>query len=94
MFYMYLLQTGPQMKEFKVQNFDKYEFKPSTVVSEICKIYINLCHNNDFCEAVSSDGRSYSAQLLPRATDILVKISQPPDMIQRFEDLTVKIQVE
>lgn len=81
------------MKEYKVQNFDKYEFKPSTVVSEICQIYINLCHSEEFCQAVSGDGRSYSDTLLPRAKNILIKISKPADMVQRFEDLSVKIQV-
>lgn len=64
------------------------------MVAEICKIYINLCHNDDFCQAISSDERSYSAELLPKATATLIKISQPPDMIQKFEDLTVKIQVD
>jgi len=84
--------TGPGMKEFKVQNFEHHDFKPSVMVAEICKIYINLCHNDDFCQAISSDERSYSAELLPKATATLIKISQPPDMIQKFEDLTVKIQ--
>ena len=81
------------MLEFKVADFDKYEFKPSVVVSEICQIYLNLSPSEEFCHAVSADGRSYSSALLPRAEKVLRKIHQPEDMIQAFSRLTDTIAV-
>lgn len=81
------------MTQFKVKDFDKYEFKPSVVVSEICEIYLNLSDRQEFCEAVSADGRSYSASLFPQAERVLNKIHKPAGMIQQFNELAVKIQV-
>lgn len=41
---------------------------------EICKIYVNLKDIDDFCLAVSQDGRSYSSNLFDLAEDVLVRI--------------------
>ena len=81
------------MGEFKVKDFDKYEFKPSVIVSEICQIYLNLSHSAEFCQAVSADGRSYSANLFPQAERVLIKIHKPAEIIQQFNSLAEKIQV-
>ncbi|XP_067950362.1 ubiquitin conjugation factor E4 A-like [Watersipora subatra] len=90
--YFLLMLTGPKMKEFKVKDFDKSEFKPSVVVSEICQIYLNLSHSAEFCQAVSADGRSYSPQLFPQTERVLKKINKPSDMIQAFNSLGVHIK--
>lgn len=47
----------------KVQNSEKYEFKPHEFVASISEIYLNLGDSEGFCEAVSRDGRSYSHEL-------------------------------
>lgn len=81
------------MNEFRVSDSDKYAFKPKVIVAEICQIYINLSHSDEFCAAVSADGRSYSPELFPRAENILRRIHQPFDKIQAFYDLSKKVAV-
>lgn len=71
--------VGPKKGKFNVNDKNDYEFKPREVLEKICQIYINLGHQESnkkfkqFCTAVSSDGRSYSENLLPQATDILFR---------------------
>lgn len=91
--YLCIFQTGPKMGEFKVQDFDKYEFKPAKLVSEICEIYVNLSDSNQFLRAVSADGRSYSPSLFNMAETTLIKIRTPSAKIQQFMELGANIQV-
>ena len=53
---------------------EKFEFRPSEIVSNICTIYVNLSGDYSFCLAVYSDGRSYSPELFVQAREILSKI--------------------
>jgi len=80
--------VGPKMKDLKVQDFSHCEFKPKELVSLICKIYTNLSDVNEFCRAVSQDGRSYSRELFPRAIRVLNKIGSIDliDGIQKISD--------
>lgn len=71
--------VGPKKGKFNVNDKNDYEFKPREVLEKICQIYINLGRPEgnkkfrEFCTAVSSDGRSYSENLLPQATEILFR---------------------
>lgn len=71
--------VGPKKGKFNVNDKNDYEFKPREVLEKICQVYINLGQpesnkkHKEFCTAVSSDGRSYSENLLPQATDILFR---------------------
>lgn len=71
--------VGPKKGKFNVNDKNDYEFKPREILEKICRIYINLGHEDtnkkfrEFCSAVSSDGRSYSENLLPQATNILYR---------------------
>lgn len=71
--------VGPKKGKFNVNDKNDYEFKPREILEKICRIYINLGHQEtnkkyrQFCSAISSDGRSYSESLLPQATDILYR---------------------
>uniref|UniRef100_A0A6G1S3T2 Ubiquitin conjugation factor E4 A n=1 Tax=Aceria tosichella TaxID=561515 RepID=A0A6G1S3T2_9ACAR len=71
--------VGPKKKKFNVSDKNEYEFRPKEILEKICQIYINLGMSDtnnkcrEFCSAVSSDGRSYSENLLPQATDILFR---------------------
>jgi ubiquitin conjugation factor E4 A len=49
----------------------EFEFDPAKIVLGICHIYTQLGASNDFCAAVSRDGRSYSPQLFARAEVVL-----------------------
>ncbi|KAG8315573.1 Ubiquitin conjugation factor E4 A [Homalodisca vitripennis] len=61
-----LVQVKDQLKE--------YSFDPASIVLNICKIYIHLSDSEEFCSAVSRDGRSYSPQLFSLAENVLVRI--------------------
>lgn len=56
-------QVKDQLKE--------YMFDPASIVLNICRIYIQLSDNEEFCAAVSRDGRSYSPHLFSQAEDVL-----------------------
>lgn len=56
-------QVKDQLKE--------YMFDPASIVLNICRIYIQLSESEEFCTAVSRDGRSYSPQLFSLAEDVL-----------------------
>lgn len=81
------------MKEFKVADFDKYNFKPSVVVTEICQIYLNLSDSEKFCKAITKDGRSFSPKLFPQAKDVLLRIGESHDKVQAFQDFTDSVMV-
>ena len=76
-----------------MKDFDKFEFKPSELVTSICQIYINLGDSDAFCQAVARDGRSYSHSLFVQAENVLQKIMQPPLTIMGFVELGTKVKV-
>ncbi|ESO87173.1 hypothetical protein LOTGIDRAFT_210561 [Lottia gigantea] len=84
--------VGPKQKNFNVKDKNDYEFKPQQIVSDICKIYLNLGENDDFCMAVSNDGRSYSTELFPKTIQVLQKIGTDPVVISDFLGLDDKIR--
>ena len=84
---------GPRQRNFKVKDKDEYEFKPEVIVSDITHIYLNLSNSEDFCKAVSGDGRSYSSELFPKAIHVLQKIGKPPAHISDFQMLHDKLSV-
>ena len=55
----------------KVQDFDKYHFKPGELVKNIASMIVNLGSECDFCRAVATDGRSYSPKLYQEAMKVL-----------------------
>ena len=65
---------------FQVKDKKEFEFDPAHTVKEICAIYLNLKDCEEFCLAVSQDGRSYSPELFQYAENILSKISEIPEM--------------
>lgn len=54
-----------------MKDFGDYEFEPAELVACICRIYVHLGPDDNFCLAVSADGRSYSPQLFQLAEDVL-----------------------
>ncbi|XP_071438590.1 ubiquitin conjugation factor E4 A [Hetaerina americana] len=72
-YFLYHL-VGPKKKNFKVKDLAEYEFKPASIVLDICQIYTHLGSSDAFCLAVSQDGRSYSPQLFSLAEDVLLRI--------------------
>ena len=68
--------VGPNRKSFKVKNLNDFAFKPGEVVTDICRIYVNLKDCDTFLSSVSRDGRSYSPELFKQASEVLLKIGQ------------------
>ncbi|CAL4064415.1 unnamed protein product [Meganyctiphanes norvegica] len=66
--------VGPKRRDLKVNDMDKYEFRPSEMVKDICTIYTHLGSDDAFCLAISQDGRSYSAKLFQQAHDVLCRV--------------------
>ncbi|CAD6997110.1 ubiquitin conjugation factor E4 A [Ceratitis capitata] len=89
--YFLLNLVGPQKERFKVKDKKEFEFDPAQTVLEICHIYINLSSSDQFCLAVSQDGRSYSSQLFKYAENILVRIGGG-QLIGEIADFATKVE--
>jgi len=78
--------TGKKMSDLKVDDLAELEFKPKELVHNICSIYANLGGKDEFCKAVSQDGRSFTPQLFPNAIRILGKINST-DLIPAIQNI-------
>ena len=100
--YFLLHLVGPQKRNFKVKDLNQYEFKPGDIVHDICRIYINLCSQENqkfkkFCLAIGRDDRSYSPTLLPQASDVLIKTgysSLSPETLQVAQTIENLLQYQ
>ncbi|CCD22450.1 ubiquitin-ubiquitin ligase UFD2 NDAI_0A02930 [Naumovozyma dairenensis CBS 421] len=63
--------VGPKCGELKVSNPEAYSFNPKELLKSLCTIYINLCAEEEFIDAVSRDTRSFKVSLFERAVNIL-----------------------
>jgi len=72
----------------------EFQFRPHQLVAHICRIYIHLGEDDDFCRAVLRDGRSYSHSLFEQAEVVLGKIKESADTIASFTELRLRIQVQ
>lgn len=63
--------VGPKCGELKVKDPEEYSFDPKGLLKALCSIYINLSDEEDFIKAVARDTRSFNADLIKRAVDIL-----------------------
>ncbi|XP_059482914.1 ubiquitin conjugation factor E4 A [Neocloeon triangulifer] len=88
--YFVVRLTGPKSKELKVSNMKECAFEPGNLVIDISKIYINLGDSEEFCAAVSRDGRSYSGQLFPRAQNVLSRVGGG-DLLSDLHNIAQKV---
>lgn len=58
-----------------MKNKETFDFDPANTVKQICHIYLNLKDSDEFCLAITQDGRSYSPELFKYAENTLIKIS-------------------
>jgi ubiquitin conjugation factor E4 B len=77
--------VGPSMGTIKVNNFEKYHFKPHQLVERIVNIYVHLSCDNGFCAAIPRDGQSYSRTLFPQAERVMRKIGKSELTIQLIQ---------
>ena len=84
--------TGRRMGELKVDDPDKVGFRPRELVRHICAVYANLGGKDEFCKAVSQDGRSFSDELFPRAVAVLRRINSS-ELVPAMESINNKASV-
>ncbi|GBC03242.1 hypothetical protein RclHR1_05020019 [Rhizophagus clarus] len=65
--------VGPKCTGLKVKNQEKYRFQPRILLQQLMTVYLNLCENREFIQAVAKDGRSYRKELFLKAFEILRK---------------------
>lgn len=65
------LLASSKSQNLKVENADKYNFNPKTLLPDLADIFLNLSKAQSFVEAVAADGRSYKAALFDRASHIM-----------------------
>jgi ubiquitin conjugation factor E4 A len=82
--------VGPNRKSFKVKNLEEFSFRPGEIVTDICKIYVNLQNCDSFLASVSRDGRSYSPDLFDQAAEVLFKIGKG-DLVSDLREVAKKV---
>ncbi|ESZ97080.1 hypothetical protein SBOR_2510 [Sclerotinia borealis F-4128] len=65
--------TGNKSTNLKVENLEKYQFRPRAFLSDFVEIYINLGVSEAFVDAVARDGRSYKPENFDSASRILMR---------------------
>ncbi|KAB8288858.1 hypothetical protein EYC80_010761 [Monilinia laxa] len=65
--------TGSKSTNLKVENLEKYQFRPRAFLSDFVEIYLNLGVSETFVEAVARDGRSYKPENFDSASRILAR---------------------
>ncbi|TIB05941.1 hypothetical protein E3P96_00778 [Wallemia ichthyophaga] len=90
--------AGPRCQELKVNNPEKYGWRPRQLLNDIIDIFINLHDCKEFVEGVAKDGRSYSKALFERAAGILrrkaIKTDQEVDLMARFVSHVEQVRAE
>uniref|UniRef100_A0A1L8DTB6 Ubiquitin conjugation factor E4 A n=1 Tax=Nyssomyia neivai TaxID=330878 RepID=A0A1L8DTB6_9DIPT len=89
--YFLLNLVGPKKGTFKVKDKKEFEFDPASTVLQICQIYVNLQECEEFCLAVSQDGRSYSHKLFEYAEQVLIRIGGG-QLIGEIQEFAAKVQ--
>ena len=88
--------VGPERKNLKVKNPDKYGWNPHKMLSQIMKIYINLAAadgKGDFATSIARDGRSYSHELFVEAHTIAERhMLTSPEELSFFDGFVAKVQ--
>jgi len=85
--------AGTRTSELNVKDKAKYNFKPRELLSVIVQVYLNLCDQSEFVQAVANDGRSYRKELFEKAAQLCKNHSlKAPTEIEKL--LLFVVQVE
>ena len=77
---------------FQIKDKDKYHFKPHELVVGIMKIYVNLGKEAEFCKAIPRDGRSFSPDLLSRASNKVISLIVYHSQLGQSDEMWVVLQ--
>jgi ubiquitin conjugation factor E4 B len=90
--YMLVKLVGPDVSSIKVQNADKYHFKPRDLLGDIIGIFVNLSTRPAFIEAVAADERSYSEAIFAKALRTVRKKAIISEMqCRKFDEALQKV---
>lgn len=88
--------VGPKCGDLKVENPEKYSWKPRELLKSIIHIYLNLEEQEEFAVAVARDGRSFKVEIFTRACEILSKraLMSQEDLkrLQKFAEKAQRIK--
>eukprot|EP00731_Ephydatia_muelleri_P020239 Em0012g1064a len=89
----YVLQhlVGPKRNELKVKDLQRYNFNPKELTRSLVCVYLNLGHEQAFCEALPRDQRSFSMDLLHQAEQVLRALHED-DMVAELRHLAQRVQ--
>eukprot|EP00898_Chlorokybus_atmophyticus_P007588 jgi/Chlat1/7830/Chrsp66S00575 len=94
--YFLLQLAGPQRRDLKVQDPEKYNFRPKELLAMIADIYLHLAvgdSNGSFPAAIARDGRSYRPENLPSAVSILKTLGLMSEAeLLRLQELGTRVQ--
>lgn len=62
--------AGPQCRELKVKDPEKYNFRPRELLTRLAQTYSNMLDQTEFIKAVGTDGRSFKPAVLKRASSL------------------------
>ena len=85
--------VGPKMNSLKVQNPEKYNFRPKELLSRLCDVYMHFSASAQFAPAVAHDGRSYRPENFDKAADILHRQAlRDAGYIQNFRAFAAQVK--
>lgn len=85
--------VGPKCRDLKVENPEKYSWKPRELLMSIIQVYLNLEQQEEFVVAVARDGRSFKIEIFNRAREIMSKRAlMSQDDLNKLQDFANRAQ--
>jgi ubiquitin conjugation factor E4 B len=85
--------VGPRSQELKVDDPEKYNFRPKELLAQVCNVYLHLAVSPAFAPAVAHDGRSYRHEIFTKAASILERQGlASADGIARFRTFAAAVR--
>ncbi len=95
--YFLLYLTGPQRRQLKVKDPDKYAWDPKRLLASIATIYIHIARDDvdgKFARAITLDKRSYRPDMFDECAAVLRGFGGglvSPEVLQALEVLKVRV---
>ncbi|KAG1664461.1 hypothetical protein FOA52_006307 [Chlamydomonas sp. UWO 241] len=87
--------TGSERRKLAIKEADKLGFNPRELLKSIISVYLHLASSDRsgvFARAVAADERSYSAEMFPESTRVLMSSGMMDPVSQaRLEQLTKQV---
>ncbi|XP_071439360.1 ubiquitin conjugation factor E4 B [Hetaerina americana] len=84
--------SGPQCKDLKLKNPDKFGWFPKKLLSNIFGIYLHL-NSDEFANALAKDERSFKVDLIKGAVERLLRAKiKSPSQVRKFLELSSRAE--